>query len=181
MIVPDFREIKHSNELYHYGIPRRSGRYPWGSGDKPYQSREERREARRQRRRERDISIGRERLENRINKANEIADVDKLSRKVGWKYTQEAGEAHKKVKNIKAISKEIYDDEKRSEKLGKYTRRVRIADVAVTSASIASVSGMSAAYLMNAWGASAATLAVPVVPGLILGKLGYDFYQKTKY
>lgn len=26
------------NEIYHYGIPRRSGRYPWGSGDRPYQS-----------------------------------------------------------------------------------------------------------------------------------------------
>lgn len=26
------------NELYHYGMPRRSGRYPWGSGDRPYQS-----------------------------------------------------------------------------------------------------------------------------------------------
>lgn len=25
------------NELYHYGIPRRSGRYPWGSGDRPFQ------------------------------------------------------------------------------------------------------------------------------------------------
>jgi len=24
-------------ELYHYGMPRRSGRYPWGSGDNPYQ------------------------------------------------------------------------------------------------------------------------------------------------
>lgn len=26
------------SELYHYGIKRRSGRYPWGSGDRPYQS-----------------------------------------------------------------------------------------------------------------------------------------------
>lgn len=26
------------NEIYHYGIKRRSGRYPWGSGDRPYQS-----------------------------------------------------------------------------------------------------------------------------------------------
>ena len=25
-------------ELYHYGMPRRSGRYPWGSGDNPRQS-----------------------------------------------------------------------------------------------------------------------------------------------
>lgn len=26
-----------SNELYHYGIPRKSGRYPYGSGKEPYQ------------------------------------------------------------------------------------------------------------------------------------------------
>lgn len=26
------------NELYHYGIKRRSGRYPWGSGARPHQS-----------------------------------------------------------------------------------------------------------------------------------------------
>lgn len=25
------------NELYHFGMPRRSGRYPYGSGDRPYQ------------------------------------------------------------------------------------------------------------------------------------------------
>ena len=25
------------NELCHYGTPRHSGRYPWGSGDDPYQ------------------------------------------------------------------------------------------------------------------------------------------------
>ena len=26
-----------ADELYHYGMPRRSGRYPWGSGEDPYQ------------------------------------------------------------------------------------------------------------------------------------------------
>lgn len=26
-----------SNEIFHYGIKRRSGRYPWGSGENPYQ------------------------------------------------------------------------------------------------------------------------------------------------
>lgn len=25
------------NELYHYGTPKHSGRYPWGSGKRPYQ------------------------------------------------------------------------------------------------------------------------------------------------
>lgn len=29
-----------TNELYHYGMPRRSGRYPWGSGKRPYQNME---------------------------------------------------------------------------------------------------------------------------------------------
>lgn len=37
MIRPDFREFRNSTELYHYGMPRRSGRYPWGSGNRPYQ------------------------------------------------------------------------------------------------------------------------------------------------
>ena len=26
-----------NDDLMHYGIPRRSGRYPWGSGEDPYQ------------------------------------------------------------------------------------------------------------------------------------------------
>lgn len=37
MIRPDFRDFRNSTELYHYGIPRRSGRYPYGSGKRPYQ------------------------------------------------------------------------------------------------------------------------------------------------
>lgn len=32
-----FRRVYH-NDLLHYGIKRRSGRYPWGSGKNPYQS-----------------------------------------------------------------------------------------------------------------------------------------------
>ena len=27
----------YGNELYHYGVPRKSGRYPYGSGQEPYQ------------------------------------------------------------------------------------------------------------------------------------------------
>lgn len=42
MIRPDFRKINHSNELYHYGMPRRSGRYPYGSGDRPFQDKKKR-------------------------------------------------------------------------------------------------------------------------------------------
>ena len=33
----DIIQHSDSNELYHYGTPRHSGRYPWGSGENPYQ------------------------------------------------------------------------------------------------------------------------------------------------
>ena len=29
--------LNDENVLEHYGMPRRSGRYPWGSGEEPYQ------------------------------------------------------------------------------------------------------------------------------------------------
>ena len=32
-----FDEEQLGNELSHYGTPRHSGRYPWGSGENPYQ------------------------------------------------------------------------------------------------------------------------------------------------
>ena len=36
-IAEEMRAILNGDELKHYGMPRRSGRYPWGSGDDPYQ------------------------------------------------------------------------------------------------------------------------------------------------
>jgi hypothetical protein len=38
MTSPDDKRIATDGELAHYGLPRRSGRYPWGSGDQPMQS-----------------------------------------------------------------------------------------------------------------------------------------------
>lgn len=40
MVIPDFRVIRGMalvSEIYHYGMPERSGRYAWGTGDRPYQ------------------------------------------------------------------------------------------------------------------------------------------------
>lgn len=36
-VVEEMKAILNQDELMHYGMPRRSGRYPWGSGDDPYQ------------------------------------------------------------------------------------------------------------------------------------------------
>ena len=32
-----FAQMQQINDLEHYGTPRHSGRYPWGSGENPYQ------------------------------------------------------------------------------------------------------------------------------------------------
>ena len=37
-ISEEFNEEAKENDILHYGTPRHSGRYPWGSGEKPYQS-----------------------------------------------------------------------------------------------------------------------------------------------
>lgn len=34
---PQLKEVVYEDELIHYGTPRHSGRYPWGSGDDPFQ------------------------------------------------------------------------------------------------------------------------------------------------
>lgn len=34
---PDYQKDIYGDELYHYGTKRHSGRYPWGSGENPYQ------------------------------------------------------------------------------------------------------------------------------------------------
>ena len=36
-VINMYRYPPRSNEIYHYGIQGRSGRYPWGSGQRPYQ------------------------------------------------------------------------------------------------------------------------------------------------
>lgn len=36
-VAEEMRAILEGNDLMHYGMPRRSGRYPWGSGEDPYQ------------------------------------------------------------------------------------------------------------------------------------------------
>ena len=32
-----YAESLENEDMLHYGMPRRSGRYPWGSGEEPYQ------------------------------------------------------------------------------------------------------------------------------------------------
>ena len=36
-VAEEMKAVLESDSLAHYGMPRRSGRYPWGSGEDPYQ------------------------------------------------------------------------------------------------------------------------------------------------
>lgn len=64
--------FKMNEELYHFGIPRRSGRYPWGSGDRPFQSsggkvsvsKEERKKAKRAAKADKRISKTAKKMQN---------------------------------------------------------------------------------------------------------------------
>jgi hypothetical protein len=161
-----------SNDLLHFGKGhddnppgRGSGRYAWGSGDA--------------KKRAKNLAIGTERLTNRIERANNLADVDRLSAKTGWKYTQAAGRANDQVRNIKDISNEILNNEDRLAELGRRTKNTRIGT------KVAGIGGAS----LSAIGGAAATAALssvgPVVLGsaaaLAIGGVAYNFYQKTKY
>lgn len=164
----------YQQELYHFGIKRRSGRYPYGSGARPYQDREERR-------RRKNLEVGTERLNKRIERANELADVDRLSSRIGWENTKKAAKAHEGIKNIKQISSEILSDEKRTEKLGEYTRRVRMWDIALSSVGSTAAFG-GTAFLTTVLGASAVgSLALGSIPAAAIAAVGYNYFQKTKY
>jgi len=129
---------------------------------------------------ERNHEIGKERLENRIKKANEDSDVDKLSSKVGWDNTMKAAERHREIKNIKQLSNEILDDEKRTTELGRVTRNTRIATIVGTSIGSATV-----ATVLGYIGVCTVESLAGGIPGLFLGAAtiaaGKEYYDKTKY
>lgn len=166
-------------ELYHYGVKRRSGRYPYGSGDRPFQSNK----AERLRiRKEKNVQAGRERLQNRIKNANKIAKVDKYAGQIGWKATQKSGDAHARVKHIKEVSNEILKDEARLEQFGKTTRKERIWTSALTAASATTV-GISGMAWLTSVALAPLTAAIPIaaVPTLSIALLGREYLKKSKY
>lgn len=172
-----------NTELYHYGIPKRSGRYPYGSGDRPYQdrgaARAERRKAKAEAKKKKNIEIGTKRLSNRIDRANQMADVDRLSKKLGWENTVKAGEAHKRTKDLKNAAKEIMEDERRVESLGRYTKNTRRGIFAATLTGMAGVGGIGSAYLLSV--GTAPLLALPIAGAAGIYMIGNEWMKKSYY
>lgn len=196
------------NEIYHYGIKRRSGRYPYGSGDRPFQDRAASiaktgirtvtkgagKAARkidrgltkaaavsvalRELKDEKNLKIGQERLNNRIKKAN--SEADKLSRKIGWGNTEKAGKEFKRMENIRDVSESILNDEERTRRLGDHTRKVR--NVVVTASTIGSVGSYatSAAWLASYFGSGISISATLGLPVIPAAAIAYKGYKYYK-
>lgn len=137
-------------------------------------------EAKKVARKQKNLKIGTERLNNRIDKANK--EADRLSRRIGWRNTEQAGKEFKRMENIRDVSKSILGDEERTIALGDYTRKVRNRIVTATAISSVAAYGSSAAFLGSVVGGSAVgILATPVIPAAAVGVAGYKYYRKTKY
>lgn len=107
------------DEIYHYGMPERSGRYAWGSGDRPYQ------------RLEKKVS----RMENRLTKRFNRADsrIDKKQNVANKKYEQAIRKSNsllatkkseekafdKATRAQRVVNKEIYSMSRLYEKYSK--------------------------------------------------------------
>lgn len=128
---------------------------------------------------EKNRSVGKARLEERIARANRNEEVDLLASKIGWDNTEASGDAHARVKNIKQVSKEILEDDERLRKLGYRTRDSRATitsstiagDIAIGAATIAAMSSTSAVWPLAIGGSAIITLS----------GIGQKYYRKTFY
>lgn len=114
------------NELYHYGIPRKSGRYPWGSGDRPYQSLEVNPGLKKMARASKKIQRISRKVEARRARNNKLyAKVEKLSRsskeekqEIAKEKLSKANDRQKKINALENRGKNYYL--KMQRKLEKY-------------------------------------------------------------
>lgn len=182
------------NDIIHFGVKRRSGRYPWGSGEHPYQSavdrglrrqqaQQKRAEARASKTKERaakNLSIGKERLQNRVDRANALADIDYYSKKIGWDKTLKAARTNEEAIKIKRVANEILESEARTMALGDYTRKARIWNTSLTAAASTGV-GVGGTMFLVAAGAPGGFLALPIAGSAAIAAVGYDYFKKSKY
>lgn len=163
-------------ELYHYGVKRRSGRYPYGSGDRPFQDRINRI---RENNRARNISVAKQRLNKRIENRYKIAKVDKYAGKISARGYKKFKKTRERAEDIKRISEEILKDEHRLNKLGAYTIRKRIMGTSLATATTSGVYGFGLGWMLSTAAPLLPAMALAAGPALPIAALGYKYLKNT--
>lgn len=125
-----YRYPEKPDEIFHYGMPRRSGRYPWGSGERPHQRLE-----RKTSRIEEKMSKRFDKADKRISKRQQYANkkFDKAIRKHYSFFGTEAGEQKAMDKASKAQRKVNQEEYKMSKMYEKYQKKFDKWDVTMNA------------------------------------------------
>ena len=67
--------LEQNDELMHYGTPRHSGRYPWGSGDRPHQHDKAAKKVARMKAREARVAAKDQKVLDKKNRAMAVVDA----------------------------------------------------------------------------------------------------------
>lgn len=139
------------------------------------------RQARQDEKRANRIDIATNRMQSRIKVTNDIADVDRLSKKIGWKNTTKAAQANVEAKKVKDITNEILKDDNRLESIGKYTKNVRVATITGTAIGTAASAVLGFATVASITSSPVGAIAAGVIAGTAPLIAGEKFYDKTFY
>lgn len=145
-------ENKDNPDIVHYGTPRHSGRYPWGSGERPYQGENKSLSER----------VGEKRLTRRLDVT--ASSNDKYAVKAGIKNTLMT----LNMQQLNEQTRNILSDPERVKRIGRGTILRRIGSNAIT---VPAVTG--AIYI-------AGVLNMPMLAGAALIPAGMDFIYNMK-
>lgn len=87
--------LTQNDELMHYGTPRHSGRYPWGSGDRPHQHDRDAKKIARMKAREAHVAEKDQKVLNKKNRA--MAAIDSKQKEIDDRYKKRSQEVEDEV------------------------------------------------------------------------------------
>lgn len=149
--------LVNNDVLYHFGIKRRSGRYPYGSGERPYQDRNKSFSYR----------VGAKRLENRRNMLS--TQNDRFAAQVGLSNNMKSVN----VEQLNLQTKGILEEPARVENIGKRTIAMRAGAWSAAGAATAGMAAISAMALN--------TVTIGAAAGLIPLGMAFIYHRKTTY
>lgn len=149
--------VPKDDTICHFGVKRRSGRYPYGSGERPYQDREKTFSYR----------VGAKRLENRRNVLS--TENDRFAAKVGLSNNMKSVN----VEQLNQQTRDILAEPERVQYIGRKTIGMRAGAWSAASAATIGLAAISAMALD--------TITFGAAAGLVPLGMAYIYHRKTTY